>query len=56
MGEVIISVPQGSILGPLLFALSIHDLPNVLRGVLYMLYVDDAQVYGHFRLAEINDG
>ena len=49
-------VPQGSILGPLLFTLFISDLPSVLQSVLYMFYADDAQVHGHFSLTEINDG
>ena len=48
-------VPQGRILGPFLFALFINDLPRVLHGILNMLYAHDAQVYGHFSLAEIND-
>ena len=56
MTESSSDVPQDSILGPLLFALSINDLLAVLRGVSYMLYADDAQVYGHFNLSEINQG
>jgi len=53
-GAVSIGVPQGSILSPLLFALSVNDLPAVVQYSVLDLYVDDAeldQTWGLWRSA-----
>lgn len=38
-------VPQGSIVGPLLFTMYSNDLPNVLTGCKIRMYADDVQLY-----------
>lgn len=37
-------IPQGSVLGPILFTLFINDLPNNINGQTYM-YADDTKIY-----------
>ena len=43
-GEVICSIPQGRILGPLLFIICINNLPNYLKITTPRMFADDANL------------
>ena len=45
-GEVTSGIPQGSVIGPLLFVIYINDMPNEMKNNICKLFADDCKLYG----------
>jgi hypothetical protein len=43
--EVVSGVPQGTVLGPLLFSMFINDLPDVIQNSQTKMFADDTKIY-----------
>ena len=52
--EVVSGIPQGSVLGPLLFVIFIKDMPDVVKFNICKLFADDCKLYGTVNTAAGN--
>ena len=53
--SVLNGVPQGSVLGPLLFTVLVSDLKDVIKRGRYHMYADDTQLYYTCKVEDAND-
>ena len=47
-------IPQGSVLGPLLFVVFINDLPDELKCSICKMFADDCKIYRRLNQENVN--
>ena len=52
--DVLSGIPQGSVLGPILFVIFINDMPSHVKHNMCKLFADDCKLYGDVKQGEIN--
>ena len=52
---IVNGVPQGSVLGPLLFTVLVSDIKDVIKRGRYHLYADDTQLYYNCKVEDANE-
>ena len=52
--DVLSGIPQGSVLGPILFVIFINDLPTQVKHNMCKLFADDCKLFGDVAPGEIN--
>jgi hypothetical protein len=52
VGAVTCGIPQGSVLGPLLFISYIDDVARIIRYCRFYIYADDLQIYHNCAMSD----
>ena len=52
--DVLSGIPQGSVIGPILFVIFINDMPSEVKHNFCKLFADDCKLYGNVKLDEEN--
>ena len=52
--DVVSGIPQGSVIGPILFVIFINDMPDAVKHNFCKLFADDCKLYGKVKNTGIN--
>ena len=52
--DVLSGIPQGSVIGPILFVIFINDMPSEVKHNFCKLFAEDCKLYGNVKVGEEN--